>query len=94
MAADTSGLLAWFAGAIFLPALALALGVVSGSGKAFEAILTALWYIGPMNHTPGADFTGAASGTATLRYAIVYLAISAALLAVAFVFRARQLRNN
>jgi hypothetical protein len=93
-AGETSGLVAWFAGALFLPALALALGVVSGSGKAFEAILTALWYVGPMNHTPGPDFTGAASGAATLRYALVYLAISAALLVVAFVFRARQLRNN
>jgi hypothetical protein len=47
-----------------------------------------------MNHTPGADFTGAASGAATLRYALAYLAISAMLIAVAYAFRTRQLRNN
>ncbi|MGA2811888.1 MAG: hypothetical protein ABSG16_10850 [Candidatus Acidiferrum sp.] len=91
---DRLGLMAWLAGALFLPALALALGVISGSGKAFEAILTALWYIGPINHTPGADFTGAASGTRTLHYAALYLAMSAALLAVAFLIRARQLQNH
>ena len=91
---DAAGLTACFAGALFLPALALTLGVVSGSGKAFEAILTALWYVGPMNHTPGADFTGAASGAATLRYAVFYLVTSVVLLAVAFIFRSRQIRNN
>lgn len=91
---ETAGLLGLLAGAFFLPSLALALGVVSGTGKAFEAILTALWYIGPMNHMPGVDFTGAANGAATLRYAAIYAVLSAAFLAVAFVTRSRQLRNN
>jgi hypothetical protein len=68
--------------------------VVSGSGKAFEAVLTALWYIGPMNHTPGVDFTGAASGPATFRYAVIYFVLSAALLVLAFFFRGHQLRHN
>jgi hypothetical protein len=94
LAGQTLGLGAWLAGAFFLPALALALGVVSGTGKAFEALLTVLWYIGPMNHTPGIDFTGSASGPATLRYAVVYVALSAALLAMAFLYRGRQLRTN
>ena len=35
------GLVPWIAGAVFLPSLALALGVWSGSGKAFEGLLTA-----------------------------------------------------
>jgi hypothetical protein len=91
---DTAGLFGFLAGAFFLPSLALALGAVSGTGKAFEAILTALWYIGPINHTQGFDFTGAASGAATLRYAGMYAALTAALLAMAFIARLRQLRNN
>ena len=91
---DTAGLLGFLAGVFFLPALALALGTVSGTGKAFEAILTALWYIGPINHARGFDFTGAANGAATLRYAGVYVALTAALLTAAFVARSRQLRNN
>lgn len=86
-------LFAWFAGALFLPSLALASGIVSGTGKLFEALLTLLWYIGPMNHTPGFDFTGAANGPLTLRYAVLYLLMSAALLACAFLARARQLRS-
>jgi len=87
------GLLAWLAGALFLPSLALAAGIVSGSGKVFEALLTVLWYIGPMNRTQGLDFTGAANGSLTLHYAGIYLTISAALLACAFFTRARQLRS-
>jgi hypothetical protein len=94
IAGQYAGLIAWLAGALFLPSLALASGVVSGTGKVFEALLTVLWYIGPMNRTPGLDFTGAASGPFTIRYAVIYLLISAALLAFAFFARARQLRAS
>ena len=88
------GLVPWLAGAVFLPSLALALGVWSGNGKPFEALLTALWYIGPMNHTPGIDFTGTASGAHTNQDALIYFALSVGLLGAAFVARARQLRSN
>ena len=88
---DLSGVLA---GAVFVPTLALALGVVSGSGKFFEGLYTFLWYVGPMNHTYALDYTGAASGSNVLSIALKYLAVSAALCAAAYVFRARQLRGN
>jgi hypothetical protein len=88
------GLVPWLAGAVFLPSLALALGVWSGNGKPFEALLTALWYIGPMNHTPGIDFTGTASGAHANQDALIYFALSVGLLGTAFVARARQLRSN
>jgi hypothetical protein len=94
VAGHSAELAAWAAGALFLPALAISLGVISGSGKAFEALLTAMCYIGPLNHTPGLDYTGSANGAATLRYAVIYLAMTAALLGVAFLVRARQVRNN
>jgi hypothetical protein len=94
IASQYAGLIAWLAGALFLPSLAIASGIVSGTGKVFEAVLTVLWYIGPMNRTPGFDFTGAASGPFTIRYALIYLLLSAALLASAFFTRARQLRSN
>ena len=87
-------LMAWLAGALFLPSFALALGIWSGSSKPYEGLLTALWYIGPMNRTPGLDFTGAANGPITLRYSVIYLALSAALLTLAFFGRARQLRSD
>jgi hypothetical protein len=87
-------LVPWLAGAVFLPSLALALGVWSGSGKPFEAVLTALWYVGPMNHTSGIDFTGKASGAHANHDALIYFALSGVLLGAAFVGRARQLRSD
>jgi hypothetical protein len=94
LAGNSSGVFAWLAGALFLPSLALALGTWSGTGKPYEGLLTAIWYVGPMNHTPGIDFTGTASGSRTIHYALVYIALSAALLFFAFFARARQLRSN
>ncbi len=81
-------LVAWLAGALFLPSLALALGVVSGTSKTYEGLLTVLWYIGPLQHVPGFDFTGAADGPLALHYAGVYFALSGALLLAAFLARA------
>jgi hypothetical protein len=94
MAVDSPGLLAWLAGALFLPSLALFLGIFSGTSKPFEGLLTAIWYVGPMNHTPGLDFTGAASGPHAISYAIIYLVLTAALLVSALVIRSRQLQRN
>jgi hypothetical protein len=93
LARNFTGLFAWAAGAFFLPALALALGTFSGTGKPFEGLLTAIWYVGPMNHTPGFDFTGTASGPHTASYALTYLALTAALLISAYAIRSRQLRS-
>ena len=94
LAGQNASLVAWLAGVLFLPSFALALGIWSGSSKPYEGLLTTLWYIGPMNRTPGLDFTGAANGPLTLRYAAMYFALSAVLLIVAFVGRARQLRSG
>lgn len=93
LAGQFSGMLAWSAGALFVPALALALGVWSGTSKVFEALYTTLWYIGPLNGVPGFDFTGGASGALTVRYALVHLALSGALLLGALLGRRRQLRT-
>ena len=94
MAGEKGAFIGWLAGAAFLPSMAMVLGVWSGSGKAFEAILTVLWYIGPMNHTPGIDYTGASNGPLVIRYAIIYLLLSAGFLVMAFLARARQLRSS
>jgi hypothetical protein len=92
IAADMAGLLAWLAGALVLPSAALFLGVLSGTSKPFEGALTLAWYVGPMNHTPGLDFTGAANGAHTMAYAVVALGIAAACVVGAYAVRARQLR--
>lgn len=93
LAHSGAGLLAWVAGALLLPAAALFLGVLSGTSKPFEALLTVAWYVGPMNHTPVLDFTGSVNGNRTLVDAVVYVVLAAALLAAALAMRARQLRS-
>jgi len=44
-AGELTSLLAWIAGALFIPSLALALGVVTGSSKAFEVIYVVWMYV-------------------------------------------------
>ena len=87
-------LLPWIAGAAFLPSLALALGVWSGTSKPFEGILTAMWYIGPMNRVSGIDYTGSSNGSTATRYAVMYIVIAAVLLAAAALVRSHQIRSN
>ncbi len=94
LAGHGAGLLAWAAGVLFIPSLALALGVWSGTSKFFEGLYTALWYIGPLNRVPGLDFTGNASGPQAGRYALLYLGGATILVGAAFFRRARQLRGT
>jgi hypothetical protein len=94
LAGQSAGVLAWAAGVLFIPSLALALGVWSGTSKFFEGLYTALWYVGPLNRAPGFDFTGSANGSQAGRYALIYLGVGAILVAAAFFRRARQLRGT
>jgi hypothetical protein len=93
LAGQSVGLLAWAAGALFIPSLALALGVWSGTSKFFEGLYVALWYVGPLHRIPGLDFTGSASGPQARHYALLYLGVAAILVGAAFFRRARQLRG-
>jgi ABC-type transport system involved in multi-copper enzyme maturation permease subunit len=86
---DSVGLFALLSGALFIPSLALALGVWSGTSKPFEIVYLTLWYLGPMNKVPGLDFIGAN----TNGYPQIFLPFSLALIAFAFFGRSRQLRN-
>ena len=53
-----------------------------------------LWYVGPMNHTRGLDFTGSANGSNTLQFAALYLVMAAALFAVAVFGRGKSLSES
>jgi ABC-type transport system involved in multi-copper enzyme maturation permease subunit len=94
LAANYPGIFGWFAGGLFIPSLALALGIWTKSSRPFEGLFTGLWYSGPLNRIPGLDFTGGANGRHTVEYGCVYLALTAALLAIAFFGRGRQLRQS
>lgn len=93
LAGDAAGLAGWLAGALLLPSAALFLGVLSGTSKPFEGALTLAWYVGPMNHTPWLDFTGAANGRHEMAYAMTMVAIAAGCVIGAMMVRARQLRS-
>ena len=78
--ADWHSLAAWLAGTFFIPSLALALGVWTGGSRAFEAIYTVWWYIGPAHQIPGLDFMGTTRASSSpLLYALaVCFLVSAA----------------
>jgi hypothetical protein len=86
---DSVSLIAFLSASLFIPSLALALGVWSNSSKPFETVYVTLWYLGPLNKVPGLDFIGAKSAG----YPELYIPLSIALIAFAFLGRARQLRN-
>jgi len=89
-AGDPAGIIAWAAAVLFIPSLALALAVWSGSSKLFEVVYLAHWYIGPLNHVlPQADFMGASGASGGISY--VYLLVAFALLGAAFWGRQRQI---
>ncbi len=87
---DFAGLTAWAAGALFIPALALALGVASGSRKFFEALYTAWWYVGPLHHIPQLDFMGTTLQSST---PAAYLAAAALLVLAAYSWRRVRLAH-
>jgi hypothetical protein len=86
---DIIGVLALLSGAIFIPSLALASGVWSGTSKLFEILYMTIWYIGPIEGLGILDYLGANSN-GNIRF---FIPLSIALIAVAFIGRARQLRN-
>jgi hypothetical protein len=92
-AGEQLGLLAWAVGALFIPTMALALGVWSGSSKLFEVLYLFLWYLGPANHVGHIDFMGAMGPLLPPRTPVFFLAVTAALVVFAVAGRARQLTN-
>ncbi|MFL6196723.1 MAG: hypothetical protein ACJ75H_21245 [Thermoanaerobaculia bacterium] len=91
LAGDGPGFGAWIVGALFIPTLALALGVWTGGSKAFEAVYLALWYIGPMQRTVPLDFLGALPDATRAGVPLGWLAATAVLGALAVLGRKRQL---
>jgi hypothetical protein len=80
-------LLAWAVGALFVPALALAAGVLSRGERLFEVTYLLVWYLGLLNGLPVFDFL-APTRTASFGF----LLATVALLLAATGGRARRLR--
>ncbi len=87
-AGDAASLAAWGAAAVFVPSLALMLGVVSGTSKVFEVIYVLLCYVGPLNGVAALDFIGMHSSPVPL----LWLGLSVGCIAIALSWRWRQLQ--
>ncbi len=81
----------WLVGALFIPTLALALGVWSGSGKLFEVVYLFLWYVGPLNQTRPLDFMGVVPAAVRTGVPLAWLAVTAGLAVAGVAGRKRQL---
>ncbi len=92
-AGEQLGLLAWTAGAFFIPTMALALGVWSGSSKLFEVFYLFLWYLGPANRVGDIDFMGATGALLPPHTPVFFFAITAGLAIFAIAGRKRQLTS-
>ncbi|MCD6344269.1 MAG: hypothetical protein J7M17_01510, partial [Anaerolineae bacterium] len=93
LAGDWLHLLAWGVAALFIPTLALALGIWSGSSKFFESLYVVWWYIGPLSGLAALDFMGLSSEARARGLLLVYLGGAALLLGLAAVGRVRQIRR-
>jgi hypothetical protein len=92
-AGQWSALLALSVGAAFIPALALVLGVWSGSSKLFEVVYLVLWYVGPMNGNQALDYLGARDAAVASSMPLVYILLTVLLLGFALLGSRRQLRS-
>lgn len=79
------GLAGWAGAVIFVPTLALALGVFSSGSRVFEVVYVIWWYIGPLQKFPGLDFTKSAP--------LIYLLAAVGLLLLSMYWRGRQVRE-
>jgi len=92
LAGDWLHLLAWGTAALFIPTLALALGVWAGSNKLFEVVYMLWWYAGPINGMETLDFAGAGPNLQLSRV-LVYGLLTILLFALAVIGRRRQIKR-
>ncbi|MCB9111726.1 MAG: hypothetical protein H6634_10815 [Anaerolineales bacterium] len=86
---DTHSILAWLVGAIFVPSLALAFGVLTGSSKTFE-IVYVFWMYLILNKFAAIDFVGLTPNSPWL----MYLGLSLVLMIVAVSIRQWQIKTR
>ena len=86
---ETFSILGWLTGILFIPSLALALGVVTGSSKAFE-VLYIFWMYTLTQKFPALDFAGM-TPEAPLYF---YVPLAIGLFALAIFARQRQLTKR
>jgi hypothetical protein len=89
LAGEILSQLSLVAGLLFIPSLALMLGVWTGSSKVFEVVYVVFWYLGLLNKVLELDYLG----LHTPQNWLVYLLLSFALFLLALLGRQRQLKS-
>ncbi|MEU1286440.1 hypothetical protein [Kitasatospora sp. NPDC005856] len=91
VAGDGAGTASWVGGALFVPSLAMALGVVSRSHRLFQAVYLPLWWV-LVNNVAALDFMGAVrvNGSPAGPAPLLVGTLSAALLAGVFLVGAAR----
>lgn len=89
-------LFGWIVGALFVPALALALGVWTNSGRLFEMIYFLVWFLGVYSggRVWPLDFLGRGGHPSAVSIPSIYLLITAGLIAWAVVGRRKQIYTS
>jgi hypothetical protein len=89
---EITSLLAWLVGALFTPALALALGLWVGNSRAFETVYPLMWYIGVINQVPAFDYAGVTARGLAMGMPLVYMGITVGLVALAVIGQWQRLQ--
>lgn len=90
IAGDLYSVFAIIAGSLFIPAFAVASGILSGGSKLFEVVFTMMVY-GTINGIPFLDLTGGIPGSREAGMAYYFLAAALFMLIVAFAGRKKQM---
>jgi len=87
IAGESASLLIWLSAALFIPSLALTLGIWSSSSKLFEVTYISMWYLA-MNRIDTVDYFGANSN-GNIGF---FIPLSIILIFFAFIGRVRQIQ--
>jgi len=83
-----------FAGALFIPSMALACGTLTGTTRTFEILFTTLWYIGPLQGG-GLDFIGVDINTSQQNdAALLFILVALVLIVLALQARKWQIQRG
>jgi len=91
-AGEWGSLKAMAVGGLFIPTLAVALGIWSGNGKLFQVVFMIMWYLGPLNKLDVMDFMGVSQQSLDRGFYRYYLLATIILLVLALIGRVRQVK--
>lgn len=83
-------LIGWLAGVIFIPALALCLGVFSRFNRLFEGLYLLIWYYGAFEGITFLDFMGVSSKAISQGVPYYYLLIAIIMIVIATLYKRKS----